>query len=240
MIEQEKTALKLKALAEMCHAIASHRDLSKVFAALSPHISQLLPSHYVSVVLHDEQCGTMRLHVLHSSESAMDWIGQDFEIDDSPSGIAWQSQEVFVCEDLQQEDRFHKVGILLREHRVRSFCVLPLTTPSGPLGALTIGRGEAGSFDEEEVEFAKLIAAQVAVALENALYYARSAALQRELVRERDRLRLVIELNNAVVSNLELRALFGALSSNLRRVIEYDSASLLLPDGTGRTSPARS
>ncbi len=234
MIEQEKTALKLKALGEMCHAIASHRDLSKVFTALSPHVSQLLPSHYVSVVLHDEQRGAMRLHVLHSSEPAQNWIGQDFEIADSPSGIVWQSQEVFVCEDLQQEDRFHKVGILLREHHVRSLCVLPLTAAAGPLGALTIGRSEVGRFHEEEIEFAKLIAAQVAIALENALYYARSDGLQRELVRERDRLRLVLELNNAVVSSLGLRALFGALSTNLRRVMEYDSASLFLPEGTDK------
>jgi formate hydrogenlyase transcriptional activator len=231
MIEQEKTALKLKALGEMCHAIASHRDLSKVFTALSPHISQLLPSHYVSVVLHDEQRGVMRLHVLHSSESTPDWLGQDFQIDDSPSGIVWRSQEVFVCEDLQQEGRFHKVGILLREHRVRSLCVLPLTAAAGPLGALTIGRREVGSFDAEEIEFAKMIAAQVSIALENALYCARSIDLQCELLRERDRLQLVLELNNAVVSNLELRALFSALSSNLRRIIQYDSASLLLPEG---------
>jgi len=231
MIEQEKTALKLKALAEMCHAIAAHRDLSRVFAVLSPHISQLLPSHYVSVVLHDEQRDAMRLHVLHSSESAPGWVGQDFEIDDSPSGIVWQSQEVFVCEDLQQEGRFQKVGMLLREHSVRSVCVLPLRSPAGCLGALTIGRIEVGSFDAEEIEFAKLIAAQVAIAVENALYCARSVALQYELLRERDRLQLVLELNNAVVSNLELRALFSALSSNLRRIMGYDSAALLLPEG---------
>ena len=230
MIDQERAALKFAALEEMCHAITSHRDLSKVFAALSPHISQLLPAHYVSVVLHDEQRNVMRLHVLHSSQSTPDWIGQDFEIDDSPSGIVWQSQEVFVCEDLEREDRFRKVGQLLHEHRVRSVCVLPLRSPAGCLGALTIGRTEAGSFDAEEIEFAKLIAAQVAIALENALYCARSVALQCELLRERDRLQLVLELNNAVVSNLELRDLFGALSSNLRRVIQYDSASLLLPE----------
>ena len=40
----------------------------------------------------------------------------------------------------------------------------------------------------------------------------------------------MLGLNNAVVSNLELRDLFAALSSNLRRLIGYDSASLLLPD----------
>ena len=230
MIEQEKAALKFAALEEMCRTISSHGDLSDVFVALSPQVSQLLPSHYVSVVLHDEESGTMRLHVLHSSESTPGWLGQDFKIDDSPSGIVWQSQEVFICPDLDKEKRFRKVGELLREHRVRSLCVLPLITPTGPLGAMTIGRAEVGGFDEDEVGFAKLIAAQVALAVENALFRQRSAALQRELTRERDRLQLVLELNNSVVANLELRALFGALSANLRRVIEYDSASLMLPE----------
>src|SRR5215469_12588307 len=98
MIEQEKTALKFAALEEMSRAIASHRDLSEVFVALSPHVSRLLPSHYVSVVLHDEERGAMRLHILHSSEATPDWIGENFDIDDSPSGLAWKTQQVFVCE----------------------------------------------------------------------------------------------------------------------------------------------
>ncbi len=230
MIDQERTALKFAALEEMCRAIASHRDLSDVFVALSPHVSQLLPSHYVSVVVHDEQSRAMRLHILHSSQSTPEWIGESFEIDDSPSGLTWQTQEVFVCEDLDEEERFQRVGVLLREHGVRSLCVLPLTTPAGRLGALTIGRAEPGGFDEEEVGFAKLIAAQVAVALENAMFRSRSTSLQRELTRERDRLRLVLELNNAVVSNLEPRDLLSALSANLRKSIEYDSASLYLPE----------
>ena len=230
MIDQERTALKFAALGQMCRAIASQRDLAEVFSGLSPHISELLPSHYVSLVLHDEQRKTMRLYLVHSTESTPDWIDETFDIEDSPSGVVWQSQEVFVCKDLERENRFGKAGVLLRKHRVRSLCVLPLTTPDGCLGALTIGRAEAGGFDEEEVEFAKLITTQVAIAVENALSHQRSTALQRELVRERDRLQTVLELNNTVVSNLELRALFNALAANLRKVMQFDSASLMLPE----------
>jgi formate hydrogenlyase transcriptional activator len=230
MIEQERAALKFAALGEMCRAIASHRDLSQVFDGLSPHIAELLPSVYVSIVLHDEESATMRLHVLHTSRSTPDWIGQDFDIDDSPSGLVWRNQMVFVCDDLEKEKRFAKAKALFREHGVRSLCVLPLTTPTGCLGALTIGRAEPRAFEEEEVEFARLISTQVAIALENARYHEHSAGLRRELLRERDRLQTVLELNNAVVSNLELRSLFTALSGNLRKVMEYDSASLLLAE----------
>ena len=68
------------------------------------------------------------------------------------------------------------------------------------------------------------------MALDNALHYEEGLALQKELARERDRLQLVLEVNNSVVSNLELRDLFQALSTSLRRVISHDSASLMLPD----------
>jgi formate hydrogenlyase transcriptional activator len=80
------------------------------------------------------------------------------------------------------------------------------------------------------LEFARLVAAQVAVALDNALHYKQGLKLQEDLARERDRLQLVLEINNSVVSNLELRDLFQALSTSLRRVVSHDSASLILPD----------
>ena len=47
---------------------------------------------------------------------------------------------------------------------------------------------------------------------------------------DRDRLQLLLDLNNRVVSNLDLRELFRAISSGIRRVMECDYAGLSLPD----------
>ena len=112
---------------------------------------------------------------------------------------------------------------------VHSLCLVPLANNDERTGFLALGRLEGG-FGEEEVEIASVFAAQVALALELTRARMRSQVVQYELTRERDRLELMLGLNNAVVSNLELRDLFAALSSNLRRLIGYDSASLLLPD----------
>ncbi len=54
--------------------------------------------------------------------------------------------------------------------------------------------------------------------------------LQDELQRERDRLRLLLELNNTIVSNLDLPRLFQVISTNLRRFTHCDSLGLYLPD----------
>ena len=229
--QAETTALKYRVLAEMCRAIAFHRDLSEIFADLSQFLSELLPFHYVSVLLHDDEKDVMRMHVLHSPMSRTVSVGDEFAMEESPSGLVWNTQEILNCPDIEKEKRFTRVAKLLQESGVRSFCALPLTTAHNRMGAMAFGRAETGGFDADEIEFATLVSNHVAVALENAMHYRRSSSLQRELTRERDRLQLVLDLNNAVVSNLELRALFTALSTSLRRIIGYDSASLMLPEG---------
>ena len=56
--------------------------------------------------------------------------------------------------------------------------------------------------------------------------------LQRELREERDRLRLLLDVNNLLVSRLDYPELLQALSISLQRVVRHDSASVALFDRT--------
>ena len=58
--------------------------------------------------------------------------------------------------------------------------------------------------------------------------------LERELQHERDRLRLLLDVNNHVASHLELRPVFDAISSELRRIFKCDAVGLALPESSGR------
>jgi formate hydrogenlyase transcriptional activator len=58
--------------------------------------------------------------------------------------------------------------------------------------------------------------------------------LEHELQQERDRLRLLLDLNNRVASQLDLRSTFEAISSELRRVFDCDFVGLALPESSGR------
>jgi formate hydrogenlyase transcriptional activator len=55
-------------------------------------------------------------------------------------------------------------------------------------------------------------------------------AYEEQLARERDRLRTLLEVNNAVVSCLSSKQLFLAISASLRRTFGLDYASLLIHD----------
>jgi formate hydrogenlyase transcriptional activator len=57
-----------------------------------------------------------------------------------------------------------------------------------------------------------------------------ASTLQREVARERDRLKLLLDVNNAVVSNLSLTELFKVIPSSVRLAMQCDGACLSLPD----------
>src|SRR5215203_4289853 len=57
-----------------------------------------------------------------------------------------------------------------------------------------------------------------------------SQRLQQELREERDRLRLLLDVNNLLVSRLEYPELLRTLSESMQRVVKHDSASVALLD----------
>jgi formate hydrogenlyase transcriptional activator len=132
--------------------------------------------------------------------------------------------------DLAEERRWPKVTQFMSEDGVNSFCVVPLTTAVRRLGAMGFLSLQKEAYGETDLEFLQQVGKQVAVAVDNVLNFANAEASQQALVRERDRLRLVLEINNAVVSHLELPKLLKAISGCLGRVIPHDLAWFCLYD----------
>jgi formate hydrogenlyase transcriptional activator len=76
------------------------------------------------------------------------------------------------------------------------------------------------------------VGSQVAVAVDNALNFETSQAYQAQLARERDRLQVLLEVNNVLVSTRELPDLFRGIVTSLEKVIHHDYTSLALLDST--------
>jgi formate hydrogenlyase transcriptional activator len=217
-------------LLDVAKAVASHRNLSDLFSDLTPRLHRVLDFHSLSVGLYDAAQHVMRLHNLEASKRSTLQPGAAFTVEDIPSGWIWQHQQSLIVRDLEQESRFPQVMQPLREYGVRSFCCLPLTTAHRRLGALAIGRAERGAYSLPEVAFAQLVAAHVAVAVDNALHAQEAQALQQQLAREHERLHLLLEVNNSVVAHLDLRSLFQAISATLWRVMPCDYVGVALAD----------
>src|SRR5204862_6772410 len=102
------------------------------------------------------------------------------------------------------------------------------------LGAMGFGVKQRRVYQEVELRFMQQVAKQVALAVDNVLHDESAQAAQRQLMHERDRVQLLLEVNNAVVAHLSLDELFPAVSACLRKVIQHDGSSLVLLDGEAR------
>jgi formate hydrogenlyase transcriptional activator len=219
-----------KALLEVAEAISQHRDLGDLFHELAARLHGVAEFDFLSLVLHDAARNVMRLHILETEEPQKIKPGLELQLHETPSGLVWETQQPFVLSDSEQETRYPVLLEMMRDNGVRSFCSLPLTTAQRRLGVLSVGRRTPHQFGDDEIGFMQQVARQVAVAVDNALNFERAQAYQRQLAQERDRLRALLEVNNAVVSKLDLHDLLGAISASLRRVIHHEYTSLALFD----------
>src|SRR4030095_11921705 len=139
-----------------------------------------------------------------------------------------------MVEDVEAEKNFPRLMAVLRENGVRSYCTVPLTSPLRRLGDMSFRSAQKRTFHESEIAFMQQVARQVAVAVDNVLHEESARQAQQQLERERDRVRLLLEVNNAVVSHLDLDDLFPAVSACLRRVVQHDGSALVLFDQATR------
>src|SRR5436305_6848463 len=106
--------------------------------------------------------------------------------------------------------------------------MMPLVTAQREIWVLQCCSSRPNAYTSEYIEFMSQVARQVAVAVDNALNSEAAIAYETQLAVERDRLRTLLEINNAVVGCLEIRPLFEAIAANLRRTFGTDYTSLLI------------
>jgi formate hydrogenlyase transcriptional activator len=228
----EHSRRQLEALLEVSEAISQQRDLTALFHDLSERLHTVVDFDFLTLTLHDPVRNVMRLHILETRIPHDKNIGAESPIDGHPSGEVWRTQETFIVSDTAEEERYPEFMQRLRDEGVRSFALVPLTTAQRRLGAMGFGRliPRRVIADDSELAFMKRVACQVAVAVDNALNLETSQAYQTQLARERDRLRVLLEVNNVLVTSLETNELFRGIVSTLQRVIHHDYTSLALLD----------
>jgi formate hydrogenlyase transcriptional activator len=227
----EHSRRQLEALLEVAESIAQHRDLAVLFHDLAERLHCVVDFDFLTLVLHDPVRNVMRLHILETRlPTPAKKTGTESPVDGHPSGWVWQSQQPFVVSDTEEDHRFPDFLERLREVGVRCLAMVPLTTAQRRLGAMGFGRLVPQGITQAEVQFMQRAASQVAVAVDNALNYQTSQAYQSQLARERDRLQVLLDVNNVLVSTRELPELFRGIVTSLEKVIHHDYTSLALRD----------
>jgi formate hydrogenlyase transcriptional activator len=219
---------RYETLRQVSGVIASQADLNGVLENLAHFLPSVVSFEFLGVVLHDAKRQVFRLHAFESRLPAISEAEIEIPADGSSAAILLEEQKPIILNDIEKETRFADIVERARPYGVRSLCLLPLTSPRRRLGILVFGTTHQKDYDAEDLKLMSTVAAHVAVAVENALNFEEARSYQQLLTRERDRLRLLLQVNNSVISHLELTDLFQAVSSALRDCFHHEYTGLWL------------
>jgi len=108
--------------------------------------------------------------------------------------------------------------------------VFPIATPRVQLGALVFVSAEDVEFSNEDVELMASATSQIAVAFESELATGEAARYRQQLEDERDRLNLLLDINNQIIVKKDLNELFQSASLTIRKHLENDCTGFWLRD----------
>ena len=232
---------RLEVLLEVGTTLMSNLDVQQLFPAISDLIRRVVRQDYASIALYEDAHRCLRLYAI-DSPFGDELIAPDtvVPIADSATGSAFLKGEIKVC----NREELVAVGSPVMKRMVKlgiqSFCSIPLITRKGKLGTLNLGSATAQAFAPQDVNFLKQVAAQVAIALDNARAYREIAELTDKLKKEKlylqDEIRSVLNFEEIVGESPALKHVLTQVNT----VAPLDATVLILGEtGTGKELIAR-
>lgn len=208
---------RYRLLLEITDRLAQAKSLPEVLKEVAPPVLNLTGGELLNLSLHDPRRDYMMTQYWKRNQESGEFDA--VPVDEAASGWAWRNQEAIEIPDIEREKRFPGMVPALRTHGVRSYTVIPLSTPSRRFGALAVGKNVPEALTGEDVEFLSRIALMGALTLE-----------KERTERAFEEQQSLVAISRELSSNLSLEKLLPAILNSVRSIGRYERAVLSLLD----------
>ncbi len=225
---------RYETLVRVSRAVGAYRDPKDLLVILMDELQGMVQFDFVGVYLRDQNSDTFQNYFIDVAGRSALVPEEKLTPEETLTSWVYEHQEPLLRSTDEMEPRYGRLQAVLKSLHVRSICAIPLTTAHQKLGVMSFGSKQVDTYSPNEVRFASEVAGYIALAFDDALNWAALRRASEELQSKNDRLQLLLDVTNQVVSNLELRHLLRAISQDVRRVMQCDYAGLSLPDAENK------
>src|SRR5580700_5011146 len=181
---------RLRMLLEITTSVTSRLDFRQVVEALSTNLFQVMQCDVSALLLPDSENGDLRVNILYNPDARGPMReGSLVPMNSSISGqVSRKATSVRIdsFEQVREDPEIYgnpegqRLYERVIEEGLRAGCYLPLASRNRVVGVLMLSRRSDNPFENDDVVLLEQVAAQVAIAVENALEY-------EEAVKDRDK-----------------------------------------------------
>ncbi len=231
-----RQALQLDTLSQVSETVASSRMIEDVLRLIVTTTAQMLDSTICSLMLVDEESGTLRIAATQSlSESYC--RKPPLPIGRSISGRAVKEKRPIYVPDVKQDKEFSYRDLAKRES-LCSLLSMPMMIKETVIGVINTYTSTKHAFDAKEVKIMQAIANQAAVAIEHTRLMEKSFEMKEALI-----VRKVVErakgylMHSRKLSEADAFRVMQRQSMNMRKSMrEIAEAIILAAELEGRST----
>ncbi|HWR34579.1 MAG TPA: sigma 54-interacting transcriptional regulator [Clostridia bacterium] len=226
---------RYRTLLDMSSAIAAQPNVEAILRSLRRLLSAVVLFDSVSLVLLDASEQSVRLIAFDRRPDPAVDIGIEVALGHTTLGRAIQERKpVYIADAKSELSKVPELASRVSIDSVQNAYVFPISTSRKKYGALVFANPTSGEFSPDIVELMTSVSSHVAVALESALATDAAESYQRQLAEERDRFRLLLDINNFVISKLEMNELFRSAAASIRKYFGNDFTGFWLVNKNSR------
>jgi len=192
-------------------------DLDELLKNVSEVVQRVIPSELLAILLYSEKRRELRIRysIGHREEVVQNWsipLGQGI------TGTAALMREPLLVGDVRSDPRY-----LNAVEAVRTELAVPMIARRRLVGVIDVQSTRANAYSEHDRALLRLIAARVAISIDNARLYWR-------VERQNRTLKALASISQEFSAILDLDDLLSKIASTVRSLINYDAFSILLVD----------
>ncbi|HKG11302.1 MAG TPA: GAF domain-containing sensor histidine kinase, partial [Gaiellaceae bacterium] len=217
---------RLRALVDAGIALSSELSLDALLQRLVETAADLTGARYAALGVIDESGRGLEKFLTTGIDPEEHAAIGDLPTGRGILGVLIRDAQPLLLEDIAQDPR--SVGFPPNHPPMKSFLGVPILQRGVAYGNLYLSEKDGGgAFTEDDVEVTKLLAAQAAVAIDNARLYESTARWLR-------RFESLNEIGMGLASQLELTPLLELVARRLRELIDARIVLIALPGAGGR------
>jgi phosphoserine phosphatase RsbU/P len=208
-------------LLEVSDATTQTLDLDQLLADVAHIIQRVTPYDLFAILLFNEKRQDLRIRyaVGHREEVIR---SLSIALGEGVTGTAALRREPILVGDVRSDPRYlHSVDA------VRTELAVPMTARGKLVGVIDLESTRINAYTEYDRALLRLIAARIAIAIDNARLY-------RRVERSNRTMKTLGNISREFSSILDLNELLGKIASTVRDLISYDAFSILYIDHGAR------